>query len=293
MRIASAQYAPTYLQSWDAYVEKITQWVTEATKDKATLLLFPEYASLELLSLFPDKLNHSYHEQFRSLNELLNQYIELYTQLAAEHNITIIPGTFPVADVLTNQPIFKNRAFMITKEGVIGFQDKNMMTRFETEDWIMTGGQDAHVITTPVGKIGLAICYDAEFPLFVRKLCQHGADIILVPSCTDTISGYNRVKIACQARALENQTLVIQSVLVGQAEWCDAIDINYGAAGFFVPPDRGLPEDGILALGECSKIRWVIADIDLQVFKAIQQDGQVLNVGDWYYSEMSRFQPNY
>ena len=47
------------------------------------------------------------------------------------------------------------------------------------------------------------ICYDSEFPLLVRSMVEAGADIILVPACTEFVSGYHRVRTAAIARALE------------------------------------------------------------------------------------------
>lgn len=280
IRIASAQYTPSYLNSWEDYVRKITSWVSNAINDKADLLLFPEYASLELLSLFPNILSAPYHTQFTQLNTLLEQYLDLYATLAKEYSVTIIPGTFPVQEVTSNSTLFKNRAFVISPEGVIGSQDKLMMTRFESEDWIITAGSDYSVIHTDFGKLGIAICYDSEFPAIANKLIDLGAEIILVPSCTDSIAGYNRVKISCQARALESQCLVVQSALIGEAPWCEAIDINYGAAGFFTPPDRNLPSDGVLRLGQPQQTGWVIADIDTSQIAASRVDGQTLNYQD-------------
>ena len=280
IRIASAQYSPSYLNNWDDYVCKITSWVTNVADEKADLLLFPEYASLELLSLFPNILSAPYHTQFTQLNTLLQQYLDLYATLAKKHSMTIIPGTFPIQEVTNNSIIFKNRAFVISPDGIIGSQDKLMMTRFESEDWIITAGSDYSVINTDFGKLGIAICYDSEFSALVNKLIDLGAEIILVPSCTDSIAGYNRVKIACQARALENQCLVVQSALIGDAPWCDAIDTNYGAAGFFTPPDRNLPSDGILRLGQPQQSGWVITDIDTTQIAASRIDGQTLNYKD-------------
>jgi predicted amidohydrolase len=102
-----------------------------------------------------------------------------------------------------------------------------------------------------------------------------------VPSCTDAAAGYHRVRVACQARALENQCYVIQAPTVGSAPWSIAVDENVGAAGVFGPPDRGFPDDGVIALGERDRPGWVIADVDLDAVAAVRADGQVLNHRDW------------
>jgi predicted amidohydrolase len=108
-----------------------------------------------------------------------------------------------------------------------------------------------------------------------------GVKLILVPSCTDTVAGYHRVKIGCQARALENQCYVVQSPLVGNADWSEAVDVNVGAAAVYTPVDRGFPDNGILAIGDFNAVRWLFADICLDGIQTVREHGQVFNYRDW------------
>jgi len=155
------------------------------------------------------------------------------------------------------------------------------MTRFEREQWFITGGDAQPVIDTPLGRIGVAICYDSEFPMIARRLVEAGAEIICVPSCTDALAGYYRVRIGCQARALENQCYVVQAPTVGTAPWSIAVDENVGAAAVYGPPDRGFPADGIVAIGELNHAQWVYADIDRALVAEVRRDGSVLGYRDW------------
>ena len=120
-----------------------------------------------------------------------------------------------------------------------------------------------------------------EFPLFARAQAQAGADLILVPSCTDTLAGYHRVRIGCQARALENQCFVAQAPTVGEAPWSEAVDVNVGAAGIYAPPDRGMPDNGVLTVGELNRPQWVFADLDFEALRRVRDSGQVFNARDW------------
>ena len=155
------------------------------------------------------------------------------------------------------------------------------MTRFEHENWGISAGRGLTLFETAIGRLGILICYDAEFPLLARALVAAGADLLLVPSCTDGWAGYHRVRIACQARALEGQCYVAQSPTVGEALWSPALDVNVGRAGVFCPPDRGLPEDGVIALGRDGAIGWTVAELDLDLIGSVRTDGQVLNRRDW------------
>jgi len=108
-----------------------------------------------------------------------------------------------------------------------------------------------------------------------------GANLILVPSCTDTLAGYHRVKIGCQARALENQCYVVQSCLVGHAPWSEAVDVNIGAAGIYTPVDRGFPDNGVLVAGELNAVQWVVGEVSLSACAVVRDQGQVFNYRDW------------
>ena len=129
----------------------------------------------------------------------------------------------------------------------MGVQDKQIMTRFEREDWGVAGGGPLRIFDTALGRIGIMICYDSEFPLLGRALA--GADLILVPSGTEARAGYSRVRIGAQARALENQCVTVMSSTVGEAPWCPHVDASIGMGGVFGPPDTGFPQTGVISEG--------------------------------------------
>lgn len=277
-KIASAQYDISFLETWDNYVAKTRRWVSEAAEQKANILLFPEYNCMELASLFPKEVYTSLNGQLNALQSLLPDYLQLFTDLAAEFAVYIQSGTFPV---LHANGEFHNHAYFFSPDGQIDFQEKLTMTRFENEHWHIARGLEVKVFQTQYGKVGINICYDSEFPHYARLQAEQGAELILVPSCTDTLAGYNRVRIGCQARALENQCYVVQAALVGDAPWSEAVDINRGASAIYTPVDIGFPDNGILAIGELHQAQWVYADIDFAAIAKVRQTGQVFNYQDW------------
>ena len=218
-RIASAQYDISFLANWEQFVDKTNRWVNDAVQNQANILLFPEYACMELASLFSQEIYSSLSGQLEALQSVLPQFQSLFSSLAREHDIYIQAGTFPVKH---ENGEFRNHAFLFGPEGLIGSQEKLTMTRFENEQWHISRGLEIKVFETRYGKIAINICYDSEFPHYARKQIELGANLILVPSCTDTEAGYYRVRIGCQARALENQCYVVQASLVGLAEWSEA-----------------------------------------------------------------------
>ena len=277
-RLAVAQYDISFLQEWSAYAAKINQWVDEAVEQGAKMLLFPEYFSMELASLFPPEVYQSLSKQLDALQTIYPDFLGLYTELATRHGVYILAGSYPVKQADGG---FHNRSWLFRPDGSSDYQDKLQMTRFENEQWLITAGNEIKLLDTEFGKVGVNICYDSEFPIIARKQVEAGADLILVPSCTDTVAGYHRVRIGCQARALENQCYVAQSPTVGLAPWSEAVDVNVGAAAVYTPVDYGYPDNGVLAIGELNQAQWVYADIDLSTIGKVRETGQVFNYRDW------------
>ncbi|MEY2700302.1 MAG: hypothetical protein RIQ52_1057 [Pseudomonadota bacterium] len=276
--IAAAQYDIGFFHTWEQYREKARQWVGDAAGHGARMLVFPEYFSMELASLFGESVYSSLSLQLESMQSILPDFMMLYADLAEEFQVHIQAGTYPVRD---SDGFYRNRAFLFRPDGSIDHQDKLQMTRFENELWHITAGDAIKVLDTPWGPVGISVCYDSEFPLIARRQTELGARVILAPSCTDTLAGYYRVRIGCQARALENQCYVIQSPTVGHAPWSEAVDVNTGAAAIYTPVDRGFPDDGIMAQGTLNQTQWVYASLDLSRVQATRENGQVLNYRDW------------
>lgn len=274
--LATAQYPIGYFTHWDDYACKVTQWVASACDQGAQWLLFPEYGAMELASLLPED-ERGLQAQLTGLQPWLPAFLDLYCQLAQRHSIYVQAGTFPVW--LGDH--FVNRAFLFHPDGHYDSQDKRQMTRFEREQWGIEAGKQIHVFDTDIGKVGINVCYDSEFPLIARYQVEQGARLILAPSCTDTLAGYHRVRIGCQARALENQCCVVQACTVGEATWSEAVDMNIGRAAIYTPVDTGFPADGILAIGEMNQPQWVIGSVDFTQVMAIRAEGQVFNYRDW------------
>jgi len=163
----------------------------------------------------------------------------------------------------------------------VGFQEKIVPTRWERETWGIKGGEKVKVFETAYGLVGIAICYDVEFPLIARRQAEAGARIILTPCCTSSLRGYHRVRVGARARALENQAYVIQAPTIGDAPWSCTVEVNVGSAGVYAPPDLGPRENGVVAQGPCNVAQWIFADLDLGAVERIRRTGMVANYDEW------------
>lgn len=277
-RLKAAQYPITRSASLADWQARLGDWVAEGARDGADLLLFPEYGAMELAALLEIGLQGDLHREIEGMQALLPAFIETHAGLARRHRLHIAASSFPVREA---DGRYRNRVHVFGPDGTMAAQDKIVMTRFEREEWDIAGGSGLTVIEAGFARLGIAICYDVEFPLIARRLVEAGAEVILAPSCTDTLAGYHRVWVGARSRALENQCIVAVAPTVGLAPWSLAVDENRGRAGIFSAPDRGLPDDGILAAGELDAAGWVAATVDLDAIDRVRREGQVLNHRDW------------
>lgn len=283
MKIAAAAYPLDWFDDFAGYQVKLTQWVAAAAG--ADLLVFPEYGAMELASLggraVAGDLEGALHEVVRHADRVE----ALHLTLAARHGCHVLAASGPCFMGL--RPV--NRAVLYGPQGRIGHQDKQIMTRFEREQWDVTGAPGLRVFDTALGRIGILICYDSEFPLLGRALAQAGVTMLLVPSCTDTVAGFHRVRIGAMARALESQCVVVHAPTVGSCDWMPAMDENRGRAAIYGPPDGFWPETGIIAEGRMDSPGWVMAEIDLARVQDSRDNGAVLPFRHWPESRDAGF----
>jgi predicted amidohydrolase len=276
VKLALSQFSVEKPDSFAAFAGRIANIAAQARAQAADLLVLPEYAGMVLAGASiqaPD-----IQAELDAVVAQSTALIAAFRDIAMGEKIWILGGTLPMRDA---DGKIRNRAPLFAPSGQIAFQDKQSMTRFEAERWGISGGKAPAIFATPFGRIGISICYDSEFPLHVRAQVTAGATLILVPSCTDSMAGFHRVRLSARARAVENQCFVAMSPLVGSAPWSGAIDENHGYAGLYGPPDHGFPEDGILARGKLDEPGLVFAEIDMHRIETVRRAGGVLNHRDW------------
>ena len=273
--VAALQYPISFLNTFEEWQKKTEMWVQSSVLKQAQIILFPEYGSMELTSLLRENDRKKLKSQAQLLKVFLPQFIQTFQNLAEQYKCYIIAPSFPyfVDESLTN-----NRVFVFAPNRQFEHQDKFFMTRFEDEDWgVQAGEKTVKIFKTENFKFSISTCFDVEFAWPSCVAAQNGAEIIFVPSCTETMKGANRVHIGARARALENQVYTVVSQTVGVAEWSPAVDLNSGFAAVYAPPDLGFTEDGVIAKGNTNKEDILISELNLSLIKNVRQNGAVLN----------------
>lgn len=278
MRIAAAAYPLDAMTGPDAWQAKLSDWVDRGAATGADLLVFPEYAAMELAHLAGAAVAGDESACRAAVSDRLAAADALHAELAARHGLHILAGSAPCFDGGA-RPV--NRARLFGPGGALGHQDKLIPTPYERDDWAIAAGAGLTLFDIGAARLGVLICYDSEFPLPARALAEAGATAIAIPSCTEGRAGAHRVRVAARARALENQCVTVNAPLIGAAPWCPPVAANTGRAGIYGPPDLGFPDNGILAEGAWDTPGWVVADIDPAAIARVRAAGHVRGLAHW------------
>lgn len=271
--LALAQYPIHLYKSETEWLKNLDKWFREAKNAGANLLCFPEYASMELVSLIPGHDKMTVKEQLVNLQYLHEKFLKAFTEMATKYSVYVVTPSFPIRI----GEKYYNRSYFVSPMGNYDFQDKIHMTRFE-DDWGISAGEtELKIFETSFGRIAIQICLDIEFPWASSLLAGSNVSLILAPSCTETFHGLNRVHVGARARALENQIYIGVSQVVGDAPWSHAVDINNGYAALYGPIDATFPNDGIIESGNLNQFTWLITKVEPLKLEPVRENGQVFN----------------
>lgn len=276
IRIGTLQYLIRPISTFDEFRDQVTSLAETAADYDCQLLVFPEYFTVQLLTL--GDVRRPMAEQMHTLAAQVPRFIELMSSLSRKHALYILAGTIPVYSPETQ--LIHNTAHFFGPNGDYGTQGKLHMTRFESEEWMISPSSGLKIFETAFGSLAITICYDVEFPDVAREAARRGARLLLVPSCTDDRQGFLRVRYCAQARAIENQMYVIQSSTVGSLPMVPAVHLNYGQASILTPSDFPFARDGILAEGNINQEMLVIGEINLETIMESRKSGTVLPLLD-------------
>ncbi|MEZ4704153.1 MAG: GNAT family N-acetyltransferase [Bdellovibrionota bacterium] len=273
IRIGAVQYLQRRVTSFEEFKQIVRYFVDVVSNYEGDFIVFPELFTLQLLSIEPNTLSPT------QAVDALTKYTPLFKQfmqdLAIRFNINIIGGSHPTR---IDEKTIKNICYVFLRDGSIHQQEKVHPTPNEKYWWNIKGGDEANVIQTDCGPIGILICYDSEFPELARHLINQGAKILFVPFCTDERQSYLRVRYCCQSRAVENQCYVVLSGNVGNLPNVENMDIQYAQSCILTPCDFPFARDGIAADTTPNVEAVAVADLRMDSLIKARNQGTVLNL---------------
>ncbi|ACF12661.1 Nitrilase/cyanide hydratase and apolipoprotein N-acyltransferase [Chloroherpeton thalassium ATCC 35110] len=273
VRLGLIQWQMRLYKDFEELMHQAEYFVDAVSGYRADFALFPEFFNAPLMS----KYNHlSVPEAIRKLAGYTEEITKRFAELAISYNINIITGSMPE---MVNNNLY-NVGYLCKRDGGVEKFEKLHVTPDEAKVWGLQGGSTIQAFDTDCGRIGILICYDVEFPELSRILAEDGMDILFVPFLTDTQNGYSRVRSCAQARAVENECYVAIAGSVGNLPKVHNMDIQYAQSVVFTPCDFSFPTNGIKAEATPNTEMILIADVDIDMLRELNQLGSVRNLKD-------------
>ncbi len=141
---------------------------------------------------------------------------------ARQHRIWLIGGTMPLQARQSNKVraaclLFDDRGTRVARYDKIHLFDVKLQNGEEyLESGAIEAGDEIVVADTPLGRLGLAVCYDLRFPELFRRMLDEGAEIVTLPSAFTVLTGKAHWEVLLRARAIENLVFVVASAQVGR-----------------------------------------------------------------------------
>ncbi|HDN2511219.1 MULTISPECIES: deaminated glutathione amidase [Providencia] len=145
------------------------------------------------------------------------------SSMAKRYNVWILVGSMPMVSREDPERITSSSLLFDSEGNIKARYDKIHMFDVNIEDEqgnynesvIYQRGEHITVVDTPVGRLGMTICYDLRFPGLFQALREQGAEIISVPAAFTRYTGQAHWEPLLRARAIENQCYILAPAQVG------------------------------------------------------------------------------
>jgi len=243
-KIAAVQTNPK-LMSPGENLEGIINAAREAEANRAKLIVFPECA-------LTGYIFHSREEALPYAETIPGPSTEKLSSLCKELQVYAIFGLLEKE----GDKLFNAAAF-IGPEGLIGKYRKNHLPFMGIDRFVDRGDKPFEVYQTPIGNVGIEICYDIMFPENSRVMVLKGADILAVPTNFPQGRGEMITEHVVTTRAIENRVYVVTANRIGNERGNGFSGMSKIVSGSW----------DTLALASPDKEEIIYAEVDLDVVR--------------------------
>lgn len=263
-RIASVQMTSSH--DVKENLANAKKWIEAAADQGASLVVLPEMFAM--MGLAQD-------EKVR-LRETVGQGLiqDFLSEMAIKQNLWLIGGTIPLATehdphrVRAACLVYNNEGQNVARYDKVHLFDVHLRESQEaySESSTIEPGDRVVVVSTPFGRLGLAVCYDLRFPELFRRMQAQGVEVIAVPTAFTYTTGCAHWEVLVRARAIENLAYVITSCQTGthtngRRTYGHSMIVNpWGVVQAVLPEEEGI----------------VISEIQLDYLHQLRQDFPVL-----------------
>lgn len=204
MRVAVAQTEPQ-LGEKERNLEVCVARLEEAATERAALLVLPECA-------IPGYMFDSAEEALAFAEGIPGPSTEILERESRRLGMHVVCGLLERdGDVMHNAAVF------VGPDGLIGVYRKTHLP-FLGVDRFVVAGDELPIFETPLGRVGLEICYDLRFPEVTRTLALRGADLIAHPT-NFPLAARLQTEFITRARAAENRVYLLTANRIGKERW--------------------------------------------------------------------------
>lgn len=182
--------------------------IARAAKEGATFVALPENFAL-LGSRDSDRVAVAEDDGDGRLQRFLSDQ-------ARRHGIWLVGGTIPIRSDVPDHVygaclVYDDAGERRARFDKMHLFDVHFEERGERYDESASTepGRDVVVIDSPIGRLGLAVCYDLRFPELFRRMLDMGMEVCVLPSAFTVTTGRAHWEVLCRARAIENLCYVI------------------------------------------------------------------------------------
>lgn len=210
-KIAAIQM--TSQKNIDYNLKRAESLLREAAESGATLAVLPEMFVLQSPET-KDKLHIAEPLGKGPIQDFLSEQ-------AKKNQLWIVGGTLPIQSADSMKPyatvcVFNARGEQLAHYHKIHLFDVTIRSTEQYHESATTEpGSDLCLVETPIGKMGLAVCYDIRFPEMFRCLFNQGANLFAVPCAFSSTTGKAHFEVLMRARAIENFSYVVAACQTG------------------------------------------------------------------------------
>src|SRR5579859_4256068 len=206
MRVAVAQLDPKLAEK-ERNLDACLARLDEAVSEGAELVVFPECA-------VPGYMFSSAAEALPYAEEIPGLSTEAFEEACRRLDAHVVCGLLE-----RDGGRLHNAAVLVGPDGLIGTYRKTHLP-FLGVDRFVVPGDELPVWDTPLGRIGVEICYDLRFPEATRTLALKGADIVCHPT-NFPMAARVQTELITTARAAENRIFLLTANRCGQERWAE------------------------------------------------------------------------
>ncbi len=204
MRVAVAQIEPKLAEK-ERNLEACLARLDAAAAEGAELLVLPECA-------LPGYMFESAEEALPFAEEIPGPSTETLERESRRLGMHVVCGLLE-----RDGDALRNSAVLVGPDGLVGTYRKSHLP-FLGVDRFVVPGDELNVYDTPLGRIGVEICYDLRFPEVTRTLALKGADIVAHPT-NFPMAAKLQTELITVARAAENRIYLLTANRVGKERW--------------------------------------------------------------------------